>query len=301
MESDRKRRMKPISHTDLILNPDGSVYHLNLLPEDLAEQIILVGDPGRVARISDCFEEVELKKQNREFVTHTGRYKGKRITALSTGIGTDNIDIVLNELDALVNVDLKKRIPKPGHTSLNLIRIGTSGALQPGIIPGTRILTRIAGGFDGLYHFYRDPSGHNLKDLSAAFMEHTAWGTDLSKPYFIKGSGHLHSLLSERGTESGITISTPGFYAPQIRSIRLDPHDPELLTRIGSFRYEGMRVQNFEMESSALYALSALLNHQAVTVCVAIANRITLEFLEEYHGAVDSLILHVLEKLTEND
>jgi len=301
MESDRKRRMKPISHTDLILNPDGSVYHLSLLPEDLAEKIILVGDPGRVARISACFDELELKKQNREFVTHTGRYKGKRITALSTGIGTDNIDIVLNELDALVNVDLEKRIPKPGHTSLNLIRIGTSGALQPGLNPGTLILTRIAGGFDGLYHFYRDPSGNNLKDLSASFMEHTSWGQDLSKPYFIKGSDYLHSLLSVDGMESGITISTPGFYAPQIRSIRLDPFDPELLTRIGSFRYNGMRIQNFEMESSALYALAALLNHQAVTVCVAIANRITLEFLEEYHSAVDGLIVHVLEKLAEND
>jgi uridine phosphorylase len=293
--------MKPISHTDLILNPDGSVYHLNLLPEDLAEHIILVGDPGRVARISACFDELELKKQNREFVTHTGRYKGKRITALSTGIGTDNIDIVLNELDALVNVDLKKRIPKPVHTSLNLIRIGTSGALQPGLNPGTRILTRIAGGFDGLYHFYRDPAGHNLKDLSASFMKHTDWGTDLSKPYFIKGSERLYSLLSEQGTESGITISTPGFYAPQFRAIRLDPYDTELLSRIGSFRYEGLLVQNFEMESSALYALAALLDHQAVTVCVAIANRITLEFLEDYHSAVDGLIAHVLEKLTEND
>ena len=301
MESERKRRMKPISHTDLILNPDGSVYHLNLLPEDVAQQIILVGDPGRVSRVSDCFDELELKKQNREFVTHTGRYRGKRITVISTGIGTDNIDIVLNELDALVNVDLDKRTMKPVHTSLKLIRIGTSGALHAGLSPGTRILTGVAGGLDGLYHFYRDPSGYNLEDLSASFVEHTHWGKNLSKPYFIRGSEYLHSLLSEGVTESGITLSTPGFYAPQIRSIRLDPYDPALLSRIVSFRYEGMSVQNFEMESSALYALSALLNHQAITVCVAIANRITLEFLEDYHSAVDDLIAYVLETLTRND
>jgi len=292
--------MNPISHTDLILNPDGSIYHLNLLPEDIAEQIILVGDPGRVSQVSSNFDRIELKKSNREFVTHTGFYKGKRITALSTGIGTDNIDIVLNELDALVNMDLEQRVPLAKHKSLNLIRIGTSGALHAGIPPGGNILTRIAGGFDGLYHFYKDPDVFNQEALSDSFMKHTAWKRSLAEPYFIKGSEHLHRLLSGPGVASGITLSTPGFYAPQVRSIRLSPFDPELISKIGSFSYEGMRINNFEMESSALYALSALLNHQAITICVAIANRISLEFLEDYHGAVDDLITRVLDKLTED-
>ena len=293
--------MNPISHTDLILNPDGSIYHLHLLPEDIADHIILVGDPGRVMQVSSHFDSLELEKQNREFVTHTGRYKGKRITVLSTGIGTDNIDIVLNELDALVNMDLEKRIPTAKHRSLNLIRIGTSGALHADIPPGGNILTRVAGGFDGLYHFYMDPDKFNQETLARAFTEHTSWKQMLAEPYFISGSDLLHNMLSGPGVESGITISTPGFYAPQVRSIRLRPFDQELLSKIGTFRFEGMRINNFEMESSALYALSALLNHQAVTICVAIANRISLEFLEEYHAAVDELICRVLDKLTQLD
>lgn len=293
--------MKPISRTDLILNPDGSIYHLNLLPEDVAGQIILVGDPARVAQVSSHFDRIELEKQNREFVTHTGRFRNKRVSVISTGIGTDNIDIVLNELDALVNVDLMKRTPKPGHRSLNLVRIGTSGALHADIPPGAQIMARIAGGFDGLYHFYRDPAGINQEELASSFMHHTSWDHNLARPYFIKGSGELHSLLSAPDVLSGITLSTPGFYAPQIRSIRLAPANPALLSSIGTFRYHEMRINNFEMESSALYALAALLNHRAITICVAIANRITLEFLEDYHGAVDRLISNVLEKLPEDD
>ncbi len=293
--------MNPISHTDLILNPDGSIYHLHLLPGDIADQVILVGDPGRVKQVSSHFDRIELKKSNREFVTHTGRYKGKRITAISTGIGTDNIDIVVNELDALVNVDLEKRIPRSEHRSLNLIRIGTCGALDAGIAPGQKIISRVAGGFDGLYHFYKDPGNFNLENLKESFMDHTRWGKSLAEPYFIKGSEHLHSLLSAPGVVSGITLSTPGFYAPQQRSIRLSPFDLKLISKIETFSFEGMRINNFEMESSALYALSALLNHQAICICVAIANRISLKFLETYHEAVDELISMVLDKLTLND
>ena len=293
--------MKAISHTDLILNGDGSIYHLHLLPEDIADQIILVGDPGRVSLVSSHFDHVELEKSNREFVTHTGTYKGKRITVLSTGIGTDNIDIVLNELDALVNVDLEKRITKSQHRSLNLIRIGTSGALHADIAPGEQIITRVAGGLDGLYHFYKDPDKFNNEALASAFINFTGWKKNLAEPYFIKGSNSLFQLFSEPGIIPGITISTPGFYAPQVRSIRLSPFDPELVSKMGTFSFEGMRINNFEMESSALYALSALLNHQAITICVAIANRVSLEFLEDYHGAVDALISMVLNKLTEND
>ncbi len=292
--------MNPISHTDLILNPDGSIYHLNLLPEDIADHIILVGDPGRVAQVSSHFDQIELKKSNREFVTHTGSYKGMRMTVLSTGIGTDNIDIVLNELDALVNVDLEKRVVKSSHKSLNLIRLGTSGALHADIVPGEQIITRVAGGFDGLYHFYKDPDLFNNEALASAFMNHAGWKKQLTEPYFIKGSDSLFQLLSEPDTLPGITISTPGFYAPQVRSIRLSPFDLELISKMGTFSFEGMRINNFEMESSALYALSALLNHQAITICVAIANRVSLEFLEDYHGAVDALISMVLNKLTQN-
>ncbi|MDF1574351.1 MAG: nucleoside phosphorylase [Bacteroidales bacterium] len=293
--------MNPISRTDLILNPDGSIYHLKLLPEDIADHVILVGDPGRVSMVSAHFDHIELEKGNREFVTHTGSYRGKRVTVLSTGIGIDNIDIVLNELDALVNVDLDRRIPRVRKKSLNLIRIGTSGALHADIAPGGQILTRVAGGFDGLYHFYRDPDEHNLLSLSDSFRDHTSWKSTLAEPYFIKGSEKLHKLLSGPGVLSGITLSTPGFYAPQLRSIRLSPFDPELVSKINTFRFEGMRINNFEMESSALYALSAFLNHQAITICVAIANRISLEFLEDYHGAVDALIRMVLEKLLPDD
>ena len=293
--------MNPISHTDLILNPDGSIYHLHLLPGDIADHVILVGDPGRVKQVSSHFDTIELEKRNREFVTHTGSFKGKRITVLSTGIGTDNIDIVLNELDALVNVDLVQRTINSEHRSLKLIRIGTSGALHADIAPGEQIIARVAGGFDGLYHFYKDPEGINLDALAKAFMVHTKWKKSLAEPYFTRGSEHLLQLLSGPDMVSGITLSTPGFYAPQQRSIRLSPFDQELVSKIGTFRFEGMRINNFEMESSALYALSALLNHQAITICVAIANRISLEFLEDYHGAVDGLITRVLDKLTQDD
>ncbi|RLD70212.1 MAG: phosphorylase [Bacteroidetes bacterium] len=293
--------MNPISHTDLILNPDGSIYHLHLLPGDIADHVILVGDPGRVKQVSSHFDHIELEKSNREFVTHTGSYKGKRITALSTGIGTDNIDIVLNELDALVNVNLEQRTIKSEHRSLKLIRIGTSGALHADIAPGEQIIARIAGGFDGLYHFYKDPDRFNMEALAKSFMDHSGWEKSLAEPYFIKGSEYLHTLLSGPDLIAGITLSTPGFYAPQQRSIRLKPFDPELISKIGTFRFEGMRINNFEMESSALYALSALLNHQAITICVAIANRISLEFLESYHGAVDELITMVLDKLAQDD
>jgi uridine phosphorylase len=293
--------MQPISHTDLILNPDGSIYHLHLLPEEIADTVILVGDPGRVSRVSSHFDRIEVVKQNREFVTHTGTSGGRRITVLSTGIGTDNIDIVLNELDALANIDLESRLPHPEHRVLKFIRIGTSGALHADIAPGARIITEVAGGFDGLYHFYQDPGEHNLLSLSESFISHTAWPKKLADPYFIRGSAKLRQLLSDPGMVSGITLSTPGFYAPQVRSLRLPPMDPDLVGKIGSFRFENLRINNFEMESSALYALAAMLNHHAITVCVAVANRISLEFLEDYQTAVDALIQTVLSKLNRNE
>ncbi len=293
--------MVTISHTDLILNPDGSIYHLHLLPEDIADTIILVGDPGRVKQVSSHFDRIELRKENREFVTHTGIFRGKRISVLSTGIGTDNIDIVLNEVDALVNVDLENRTINPNPKRLTLIRIGTSGALHSDIRPGAQIVTQIAGGFDGLYHFYNDPKGVTVPGLSQAFMNYTGWKRNLSEPYFIQASEKLLTLLSGQDQITGITLSTPGFYAPQVRSIRLDPFDKLLIQKLGSFSFNKLRINNFEMESSALYALSALLGHEALTICVAIANRISNAFLEDYKPAIESLITMVLDKLALDD
>jgi uridine phosphorylase len=293
--------MERISHTDLILNPNGSIYHLALLPEEIADTIILVGDPGRVELISSRFDEVEVKKSNREFITHTGFYHGKRISVISTGIGTDNIDIVLNELDALVNVDLKERTVKQKKRSLTFIRIGTCGALHAHIEPGTRIITKIAGGFDGLYHFYQDKKQIAVNGISEAFIEHTNWKRALPDPYFIEGSGKLISLFSAPEQVAGITLSTPGFYAPQIRSIRLSPFDTNLIQKLTTFQFGTLQINNFEMESSALYALSALLGHHAITICVAVANRISKEFLVDYKPAMESLIEMVMDKIAKDD
>ncbi|MCP4310894.1 MAG: nucleoside phosphorylase [Bacteroidetes bacterium] len=293
--------MGPNSHTDLILNPDGSIYHLHLLPGDIARTVILVGDPGRVRQVSDNFKIIEVQKENREFVTHTGLYKGKRITVLSTGIGTDNIDIVLNELDALVNVDLVRREIKPAKSVLRLIRLGTSGALHPEINAGAIILSRISCGFDGLYHYYKDETPVTIPGISDEFMKHTSWKEALPHPYFIKCSPRLAAHFENEAGHSGITISTPGFYAPQVRGIRLRPFDERLIDKIDTFKYEGLRINNFEMECSALYALAAMMGHQALTMCIAIANRITKSFLEDYKPHVDGLIRMTLDKLVEND
>ncbi len=293
--------MGPNSHSDLILNPNGSIYHLHLLPEDIARTIILVGDPGRVKQVSDNFEIIEVQKENREFVTHTGRYKGQRITVLSTGIGTDNIDIVLNELDALVNVDLVRREILPAKSVLRLIRLGTCGALHPDIQAGATILSKVSGGFDALYHFYRDEIPVTIPGISEKFMKHTDWKEALPHPYFTACSQKLASAFESEADHSGITISTPGFYAPQVRGIRLHPFDEKLIEKIDTFTFKGLRVNNFEMESSALYALSALMGHEALTMCIAIANRISSSFLEDYKPHVDHLIRMTLDKLVSYD
>ena len=293
--------MGPNSHSDLILNSDGSIYHLHLLPGDIASTIILVGDPGRVKQVSDHFDTIEIRKENREFVSHTGHYKGKRLTVLSTGIGTDNIDIVLNELDALVNVDLQRRVIKPEKTVLRLIRLGTCGALHPEIIPGATILSKVAGGFDGLYHYYKDENRVSVPDITESFMKHSNWKEELPHPYFVNCSPRLSALFEDKAKHAGITISTPGFYGPQVRGIRLFPFDEGLIKKIESFSFDGLRINNFEMECSALYALSAMLGHEALTICVAIANRITESFLEDYKPHVDELILNTLNNLSKND
>jgi uridine phosphorylase len=282
--------------SELILTPEGQIYHLRLKPEELADNIILAGDPGRVAEISKYFDEVELRVENREFVTHTGSYKGTRITAMSTGIGTDNIDIVLNELDALVNIDFSTRSLKTGHKRLDIIRLGTSGGLQAELDPGTAVASKYAIGFDGLLNFYAGRDEVSDKGCENAFMEHTRWNPLLTTPYVCEGArGLLEKVAPEN--PKGYTISAPGFYGPQGRELRLKVADPQIFENIRSFTYNDHRITNFEMECSAIYGLSKLLGHNALTVCVIIANRETGQFLEDYHPAVDKMIRDTLDNL----
>jgi uridine phosphorylase len=290
-----------IAGTDLILNKNGSIYHLQLKPGELAGTIILVGDPARVGQVSSHFDTIEVERKNREFLSRTGTYHGKRLSVLSTGIGPDNMEIVLNELDALFNIDLDSREIKQDRKCLELIRIGTSGLIHRDIAPGSMILTEVAGGLDGIYHFYRDEHQHNLREISEAFIRHTGWNPPLPEPYFIRASENLTDRLFNSGWFKGITLSTPGFYGPQNRSLRLSPHDAVLLEKIRTFRYDRMRIHNFEMECSVLYALSSMMGHEAVTVCAGIANRETKIMLEEYKSSVDTLIDEVLKKLVTHE
>lgn len=287
--------MKKFKESELILNPDGSIYHLKLLPEQLADTVILVGDQGRVESVSRHFDTIEHKVQNREFVTHTGVYKGKSLSVLSTGIGTDNIDIVLNELDALVNIDLSSRQPKPDHHSLHLIRLGTSGALQGHIAVDSHVASAYGLGFDGLLHFYRH-EGIDEEAMAQAFAKHTSWADKLPYPYIVKASDLLMEKLAG-GLPAGITATANGFFGPQGRSLRIPLACPELNTTIESFRYNGWSITNFEMETSALYGLSKLLGHHALTICTVIANRVSRSYSRDYKSAVDEMIRMVLQRL----
>lgn len=291
--------MKRIGESELIINPDGSIFHLHLKPEDIADDIILVGDQGRVEMVSSFFDTIEVKKQNREFVTHTGTYKGKRISAISTGIGTDNIDIVLNELDAIVNIDLDTRMVKSEKKVLNLVRIGTSGSLQADIPVDTPVLSAISVGFDGMLNYYRDRN--SVADLEAEklFKEHTNWNELLTSPYFIHSSEELNSKIGE-GIRKGITISAAGFYGPQGRELRLPVVDPDLNEKLGKFNYGDLCITNYEMESSALAGLAALLGHNATTVCCIIANRMRKEYSKDYKKSVKMLVEQILDRLTAN-
>jgi len=287
---------KKIEESELILNPDGSVYHLKLKPENIATDIIVVGDQGRVSNISKYFDRIEFTVQNREFLTHTGTIGNKRITALSTGIGTDNIDIVINELDALVNIDLEKRILKSKLTSLNIIRLGTSGALQQDIPVDSCVMSTHGLGFDGLLNFY-DTSALILdEELINAFITHTGWNSRLPRPYLIPCSEKLAAKVGA-GFIKGITATASGFYGPQGRELRLRPAMPDLNERIGSFEFKGQRITNFEMETSALYGLGALLGHSTLTVCAIVANRVIMQFSKDYKKTVDGMIRKVLERL----
>jgi len=290
--------MTDLLKTDLIINPDGSIFHLYLKPGEIANDIILVGDPGRVRQVSKFFGKIEIIKENREFVTHTGTFRGHRISVISTGIGTDNIDIVLTELDALVNVDLQNLVIKDKHHKLNLIRLGTSGLLDPDISPGSIVMSEISGGLDGTIHFYRNADHILLSDLSDRFISHFSWIRNLSQPYFVEVSDSLRRLFQSPGITSGITLSAPGFYGPQFRKLRLEPFLDDFFDRVVTFRYQNLKITNFEMESSLLYGLSNLLGHDAITLCVGIANRLTNDVVKDYKIYVDRLIEYVLNKLT---
>ena len=290
--------MNNLVQTELILNPDGSIYHLKLLPGDIADTIILAGDPDRVQIISSFFDRVEMKKQKREFITHTGVYRGTRISAISSGIGTDNIDIVVNELDALANIDMKSREVKKEHRTLKLIRIGTSGALQKDIPVDSFVISEKAIGFDGLLNFYAGRDKICDTGFERAFTEAVDWNRNFAVPYVVPASDKLFRKFSGNSIIPGVTISAPGFYAPQGRMLRLQPADPLLNKKIEEFRYGNYRITNFEMESSAIYGLSKLLGHEAITICAIIANRSTRTYSTRHEQTMEKLIGTVLDCLT---
>lgn len=288
-----------IPETQLILNNEGAIYHLNLRPDDIADDILLVGDPGRVSMVADFFDKIEIQRQNRELVTVTGRHKGKRISVISTGMGTDNLDIVINELDALANIDFATRKPKETHRALNLIRIGTCGALQADIpVEESFVATRYALGFDGLLYFYGQNSKVNEVAIRDAFIDYMKYPTDLPKPYVVEGSKELFERVGQ-GYFQGITATAPGFYGPQGRVLRAPLAYPENNRKIENFRYGDWRICNFEMESSALYGLGKMLGHNCMTICAVIANRVTEKFATDYHPYVRKLVQNTLYRLAQ--
>lgn len=287
-----------IKSSELILNTDGSIFHLHLKPEQIADKIILVGDPGRVELIGNLLTDIEFQVQNREFVSTTGKFNNQRITIVSTGIGTDNIDIVVNELDALANINLVTRKINPDHRKLNFIRIGTSGGLQDYLPVNSFVISRKAIGFDGLLNFYANRNKVSDRAIEEAFKQHTDWGKQLTSPYVVDCSVELLAKIHREDTIQGITISAPGFYGPQGRVLRLPLADPQLNEKIESFSYEGEKITNFEMECSAIYGLSKLLGHEALTICLIIANRVKKEASANYQQSMETLIGLVLERLT---
>lgn len=284
--------------SELVLNRDGSIYHLGLLPEDLAQTIIVVGDPGRVSKISRHFDKIEVKKNKREFFTHTGYFRGKRITVMSTGMGTDNIDIAFTELDALANIDLKGKAIKENPVSLDIIRIGTTGSIRENIPVGSFITSEWAIGFDGLMHYYKSDSFLNT-EIAEAFVEQTGWSSLKAMPYVVKGDENLIEKFSSNSTIKGFTGTNVGFYGPQGRVLRAQIPDAEMNDKIGAFNYKGHEITNLEMETSGIYGLSKLLGHRSVSMNVVLANRLTGEFAEDTSKPVDDLIRYSLERIAK--
>jgi uridine phosphorylase len=287
-----------IKESELILNPDGSVYHLNLRPENIAETILFVGDQDRVEKITKHFDTIDFKTQKREFKTQTGTYKGKRLTVLSTGIGPDNIDIVLNELDALVNIDLTTRKPKDELTSLNIIRIGTSGSLQSEIPINSFLLNTYGLDLNGMLHFYKIDSICNTK-IEEAFIKHTDWKPEKARPILIKNSSELEAQFESDIVFKGVTATAGGFYGPQGRVLRLPLEDDTLNKKIENFSYQEIKISNFEMETAAIYGLSKLLGHKAISLNAIIANRANGTFSENPGQVIKDLIEYTLDKLIE--
>lgn len=287
-----------IESSELIINSDNSVFHLHLKPEQLADNVILVGDPSRVEMVASFFGKCEAKNASREFHSVTGYYKGVRFTVLSTGIGSDNIDIVMNELDALANIDFKTREIKDGKRSLRILRLGTCGALQPDIRLGTPVFSLVSIGFDGLLNWYAGRESITMADAEAAFLKHIEWERHLQIPYFVKADEGLASLF-ENDALAGMTISAAGFYAPQGRVLRLGLAMPDLLDKCESFRYEGYRIANFEMEGAALAGFARLMGHRAATLCCTIANRHNHDALPDYKTKVREMVEMALDRLVE--
>lgn len=299
MQSDASKLIKGrvIPPSELVLNPDNSVYHIKLTAEDVADTVIVVGDQGRVQRISKHFSEIDTEKSNREFFTHTGTYNGKRITVMSTGIGPDNIDISINELDAAVNINPETRTINDTHRALKIVRIGTSGALQEDIPVDSFVVSEYGMGMDGLLHYYDHTPDADEAALGEAFVAATGWNKHLATPYFVKAGASLLDTVG-RDWMKGITATAPGFYGPQGRVLRLPLQNNRINEQLTEFSHKGLRVTNFEMETSALFGLSTMLGHEAVTVCAIIANRLRQEFSKDYKAAVDRLIVEVLDRLS---
>lgn len=289
--------MKYFAESELIINPNGSIFHLHVKPEQLADKIILVGDPGRVALVASHFETKECEVESREFKTITGTYKGKRITVQSTGIGCDNIDIVVNEMDALANIDFKTRHEKETFKQLTFVRIGTCGGLQPYTPVGTFVASVKSIGFDGLLNFYAGRNNVCDLELEEAFKKHMNWSPLLSAPYVIDGDKELVDRIAGEDMVRGITIACGGFFGPQGRELRIPLADPHQNEKVESFVYGDLRITNFEMESSALAGLSALMGHKAMTCCMVIANRVAKEANANYKNSIDNLIIEVLDRI----
>lgn len=283
--------------SELILNPDGSVFHLHLKPEQLADRVILVGDPGRVSLIAKNFDTIECEVENREFKTVTGGYRGKRLTVQSTGIGCDNIDIVLNELDALSNIDLDSRQEREMKTQLTLVRIGTCGGLQPYTPIGTFIASVKSIGFDGLLNFYKGRNEICDIEFEQEFKKQTNWTLALGNPYVVNSDEELLQKIACDDMVRGVTISCGGFFGPQGRRLRIPLAIPDLNERIENFEFKGMRITNFEMESSAVAGLSSLMGHRSLTCCMVIANRLVGEANSNYRNTIEQLIERVLERI----
>lgn len=283
--------------TELIRNKDGSIFHLNLFPDDIAEKIIIVGDPGRVDILGKLLDDIRVRKENREFRTITGNFEGNEITVISSGIGTDNIDILINEIDALANIDLATGETKDEPVSLTFVRLGTSGGLRADVPVGSCVITETAVGFDGLLHFYEGYDWLLDNTLTSVLAEYLEWPDTLSFPYAVNADKILFESLYDKKFINGITISAPGFYAPQGRRLRLETFDNEINEKLAGFSFMGRKVCNYEMESSAIYGLSGLLGHKALTICAVIGNRVTGEFMNDYKPLIEDLAVQVMRKI----